>query len=38
MIKNHDQSVEISHKLNFPYISDHTYRIFVWDQVKLMCY
>ena len=27
MMKNYDQSVEIFHNPNWPYISDHRYRI-----------
>ena len=26
-MKNYDKSVEINHNLNWPYISDHPYRI-----------
>ena len=26
MMKNHDQSVEMNHKLNWSYIYDHPYR------------
>ena len=29
MIKNYDQSVEINHNLNWPYIPDHPYRILI---------
>ena len=29
MLKIYDQSVEINHNLNWPYISDHFYIIFV---------
>ena len=29
MIKNYDQSVEINHNLNWPYIPDHPYRIVI---------
>ena len=29
MMKNHDQSVEINHNLNWSYILDHPYRILV---------
>ena len=41
MMKNYDQSVEINHNPNWPYVSDHPYRILiigVWDQTNLMCY
>ena len=31
MIKNYDQSVEINHNPNRPYIPDHHYRIFIID-------
>ena len=31
MIKNHDQSVEVNHNLNWPYIPDHLYGILVID-------
>ena len=29
MIKNYDQSVEINHVSNWPYIPDHPYRILI---------
>ena len=29
MMKNYDQSVEINHNLNWPYILDHLYRILI---------
>ena len=29
MIKNYDQSVEINHNANWPYIPDHSYRILI---------
>ena len=29
MMKNYDQSVEINHNPNWPYILDHPYRIFI---------
>ena len=29
MMKNYDQSVEINHNLNWPYIPDHPYRILI---------
>ena len=29
MMKNYDQSVEINHNPNWPYIPDHTYRILI---------
>ena len=29
MMKNYDQSVEINHSSNWPYIPDHPYRILV---------
>ena len=29
MMKNYDQSVEINHNTNWPYIPDHPYRILV---------
>ena len=29
MMKNYDQSVEINHNLNWPYITDHCYRILI---------
>ena len=29
MVKNYDQSVEIKHNPNWPYISDHLYRILI---------
>ena len=29
MMKNHDQSVEINHNPNWPYILDHPYRILI---------
>ena len=28
MMKNYDQTVEINHNPNWPYIPDHPYRIF----------
>ena len=28
-MKNYDQSVEINHNLNWPYISEHPYRIII---------
>ena len=28
-MKNYDQSVEINHNLNWPYILDHLYRILI---------
>ena len=31
MMKNYDESVEINHKSNCPYISDHPYRILIID-------
>ena len=31
MMKNYDQSVEIFHNPNWPYISDHRYRISIID-------
>ena len=31
MIKNYDQSVEVDHNLNWPYIPDHIYRILIID-------
>ena len=40
-MKNYDQSVEINHNPNWPYIPDHPYRILsleVQDQAKLMHY
>ena len=40
MMKHCDQSVEINHNLNWPYLPDHPYRILlaVQDQAKLVCY
>ena len=29
MMKNYDQSVEINHNSNWPYISDHPHRILI---------
>ena len=29
MIKNYDQSIEINHNPNWPYIPDHLYRILI---------
>ena len=29
MMRNYDQLVEINHYLNWPYISDHPYRILI---------
>ena len=29
MMKNYDESVEINHNLNWPYIPDHPYRILI---------
>ena len=29
MMRNYDQSVEINHNLNWPYIPDHPYRILI---------
>ena len=29
MMKNYDQSVEINHNRNCPYIPDHSYRILI---------
>ena len=29
MMKNYDQSVEINHNANWPYIPDHLYRILI---------
>ena len=29
MMKNYDQSVEIDHNLNWPFIPDHPYRILI---------
>ena len=29
MMKNYDQSVEINHNPNWPYIPDHSYRILI---------
>ena len=29
MMKNYDESVEISHNPNYPYIPDHPYRILI---------
>ena len=29
MIKNYDESIEINHNLNLPYISDYPYRILI---------
>ena len=29
MIKNYDQSVEIKHNSNWPYIPDHRYRVLI---------
>ena len=29
MMKNYDESVEINHNPNWPYISDHLYRILI---------
>ena len=29
MVKNYDQSVEINHNLNWPYVPDHAYRILI---------
>ena len=29
MMKNYDQSVEINHNLNWPYILSHPYRILI---------
>ena len=31
IMKNYDESVEINHKSNCPYISDHPYRILIID-------
>ena len=31
MMKNYDQSVEMNHNPNWPYISDHSYRISIID-------
>ena len=41
MMKNYNQSGEINHSPNWPYIPDHPYRILllaVQDKAKLMCY
>ena len=40
-MKNYDQSVEINHNPNWPYIPDHPYRILITvgsGSEKLMCY
>ena len=29
MMKNYDQSIEINHNINWPYIPGHPYRIFI---------
>ena len=29
MMKNYDQSVEVNHKPNWPYIPDHPYKILI---------
>ena len=29
MMKNYDQSIEINHNRNWPYIPDHPYRILI---------
>ena len=29
MVKNYDQSIEINHNLNWPYVPDHAYRILI---------
>ena len=29
MMKNYDESIEINHNPNWPYISDHPYRILI---------
>ena len=31
MMKNYDESVEINHNPNWPYIADHPYRILIID-------
>ena len=31
MMKNHDESVEINHNPNWPYIPEHLYRILIID-------
>ena len=31
MIKKYDESVEINHNPNWPYIPDHSYRILIID-------
>ena len=37
-MKNYNQSIEINHNPNWPYIPDHPCRILlVQDQGKLMC-
>ena len=41
MMKNYNQSVEINHNPNWPYIPDHPCRILIivgQDQGKLICY
>ena len=40
MMKHYDQSFEINHNSNWPYIPDNPYRILlvVQDQEKQMCY
>ena len=40
MMKNYSESVEIDNNQNWPYISDHPYRILilvVLDQAKVKC-
>ena len=39
MMKNYDQSLEINHNPDLPYIPDHPYRILIIeDQKKPICY
>ena len=40
MMKNDDQSVEINHNPNWPYIPDHPYRSYYWwSRIrKNLCY
>ena len=37
-MKNYDQSIEINHNKNSPFIPDHPYLLVVQDQEKLMSY
>ena len=37
MMKNYDESVEVNHNANWPYISDHPYRILIVGGIKKNC-